>query len=329
MDPVMTLSLKESRAVSEMAELLYDFLPGSGHPMWKGHVSFKTVAEKVGVGDFWQPGSKIPMITSLLERTLEFRRGRFEPLILEIVRAGLTYRQRQGNPIKPEEIDKLNGLILEIGFKFPDLWNADFRASLLSDAGIRAKEHVERARAEEKLRATERTQRSLELEELKKQFFALHEEKNRQAAGFKLEKVLRRLFDLHHLSPREPFRIIGEQIDGSFELDHEVYLVEAKWEQEPCPESDLLVFREKIEGKSKFTRGVFISINGISREAGIAITRGKQPNFFVVDGYDITMLLEDNIEIIAFLRKRQRLLAEEGRVVVPFTDLTRCSDFCA
>jgi len=86
----MALSLKESRAIADMAELLYSFLPGSGNPSWKGHISFKTVADEVGVGDFWQPGSKIPMITALLERTLQYRRGRFEPLILEIVRAGLT-----------------------------------------------------------------------------------------------------------------------------------------------------------------------------------------------------------------------------------------------
>lgn len=317
----MTLSLKESRAVAEMAELLYDFLPGSGSPKWKGHVSFKTVAEKVGVGDFWQPGSKTPMITALLERTLEFRRGRFEPLILEIVRAGLIYRQKQGNPVTPEEIDKFNGLILEVGFKFPDLWDPDFKASLRMDASARAKEHVERALAQEKLRATERTERGRELEELKRQFFALHEDENRQRAGLKLERVLNRLFDLHGLSPREPFRVVGEQIDGSFELDHEIYLLEAKWHQDPCPESHLLVFRGKIEGQSKYTRGAFVSINGISKEAAFAITRGKQPNFFVIDGYDITMLLEDNMELTSFLRHRQRLLAEEGRVTVPFSDL--------
>jgi len=320
----MKLSLKESRAVAEMAELLYDFLPGSGSPQWKGHVSFKTVAEKVGVGDFWQSGSKTPMITALLERTLEFRRGRFEPLVLEIIRAGLIYRQKQGNPVKPEEIDKLNGLILEVGFKFPDLWDPDFKASLGADASVRAKEHVEQALAQEKLRTTERTQRSCELEELKGQFFALHEDENRQQAGFKLERVLNRLFDLHRLSPREPFRVVGEQIDGSFELDHEVYLLEAKWSQDPCSESDLLIFRGKIEGKSKYTRGVFVSINGISKEAAVAITHGKQASFFVVDGYDITMLLEDNMELTSFLRQRQRLLAEEGCVVVPFSELAAC-----
>ena len=223
----MGLSLKESRAIAEIAELLYDYLPGSGNPKWKGHVSFKTIAEKVGVGDFWQPGSKTPMITVLLERTLEYRRGRFEPLMLEIVRAGLTYKQKSGNPVNPSEIDKLNGLILEVGFKFPDFWDPEFKASLKADGGVRAKERVEEVLAREELSATERSERSRELEQLKRQFFALHDDENRQSAGLQLEKVLNRLFALHALSPREAFRVVGEQIDGSFLLDHEVYLLEA------------------------------------------------------------------------------------------------------
>jgi hypothetical protein len=317
----MGLSLKESRAVAEMTELLYDFLPGSGRLQWKGHVSFRTVAEKVGVDDFWQPGSKTPMITALIERTLEFRKGRFEPLILEIVRAGLIYRKKQGNPVKPEEIDKLNGLILEIGFKFPDLWDPEFKTSLRADGSVRAKKNVERELDQEKLRSSERSQRSRELEDIKRQFFALHEEENRQGVGFKLEKVLNRMFDLHGLSPREPFRVVGEQIDGSFELDHEIYLLEAKWEKKPCPESDLLIFKGKIEGRSKYTRGVFVSINGISKEAAIAITQGLQASFFVINGYDIAMLLEGSMDLAVFLRRRQRLLAEEGRVVVSFSEL--------
>lgn len=318
----MPLPLKQSRAAREMADLLYDFLPGSGSSGWRGHVSFRTVAEKVGVGDFWQPGSKTPMIAALIERTLEFRRGRFEPLMLEIVRAGLTYRQKQGNPVKPEDIQKLNGLILEVGFKFPDLWDQEFIASLRADGTSRAQEHVEQAIQQDKLRVTERSQRSVELENLKREFFALHEAEDRNKAGLQLEGVLSRLFHLHALAPREPFRLVGEQIDGSFVLDHEVYLLEAKWQQLPSPEADLLVFRGKVEGKSKFTRGVFVSVNGISREAADAITQGKQPSFFVIDGYDLTMLLEDNIDLPDFLRARQRLLAEEGKVVVPFSQLT-------
>ena len=317
----MSLKLKESRAIAEIADLLYGFLPGSGNAKWKGHISFKTVAETVGVGEFWQPGSKTPMITVLMERTLEFRRGRFEPLILEIVRAGLFYRSKQGFPVKPEEIDKLNGLILELGFKFPDLWDPDFKATLAQDGGLRAKKNVEIVMTKEKLKETGRSKRSEDLELLRKDFYSLHSNPNRKQVGLTFEKILNSLFKLHSLSPRQPFRVIGEQIDGSFELDHEIYLFEAKWEQNPCPEADLLVFREKIQGKSAYTRGVFVSYNGISKDAAHAITQGKQPIFFVIDGYDITMLLEDNVDLSTYLRKRQRILAEEGRIVVPFNEL--------
>lgn len=317
----MSLSLKESRAVGAMAKLLYDFLPGSGDPSWKGHVSYKTVAHKVGVVDFWQPGSKQPMITALLQRTLEHRRGQFERLILEIVRAGLQYREKQGRPVKPEEIEQLNGLLLDVGFKFPDLWDSDFITSLRIDSGKRARERVDRVIAEEALREAKETERSSDLRALRDEFFSLGLEETPQKAGFLFEKILNRMFALHGLAPREPFRIVGEQIDGSFDLDHETYLVEAKWEKEPVNEAPLLVFRGKIEGKSAYTRGVFISLNGITSEAQKAIVTGKQPTFYVVDGYDLTMVLSDEVGLSEFLRQRRRLLAEEGAIVVPFPKL--------
>ncbi len=317
----MALSLKESRAVSDLAGLLYDFLPGSGNPRWQGHVSFKTVAENVAVGDFWQPGSKLPMITALLQRTLEYRRGHFERLILEVVRAGITYRHKQGKPIQPEEIEKLNGYLLDVGFKFPDLWDPDFIASLRLDSAERAKKRVDEVIAREQQKAAEESRRTTDLRELKEQFFNLHRESSPQAAGRLFENILNRMFALHGLEPREPFRVVGEQIDGSFDLDHETYLVEAKWEKAPVSEASLLVFRGKVEGKSAFTRGVFISLNGVTSEARQAITQGKQPTFFIVDGYDLTMVLSDEVGLIEFLRQRRRLLAEEGRVVVPFPEL--------
>ena len=260
------------------------------------------------------------MIAGLLERTLEFRRGRFESLILEIVRSGLTYRQKNGEPIRSDEVDKINGLLMEIGFRFPDLWDPGFLASLRADGATRAAERVEQVHAAERLRETKRSQRSQALETLRDEFVALHNESDRQSAGLKLEKVLNHLFELHGLSPREPFRVRGEQIDGSFELDHEVYLLEAKWHKEPRPAADLYVFREKIEGKSKFTRGVFLSINGVTTDAVHAITQGKQPNFFIIDGHDLMMALGENVSLPVFLRRRQRLLAEQGRLSVPFQD---------
>lgn len=317
----MSLSMKEFQAISAMANLVHDFLPGSGNAAWKGHVSFKTIAEKVGVGNFWQPGSKMPMINALLQRTLEHRRDHFERLILEIVRGGIAYRQKQQNAIRADEIKKLNGYLLNVGFKFPDLWDQEFLSSLGLDSGDRAKSRVDDVIAREQQKAAEESIRSSALRQVKEDFFALHQEASPQAAGLKFEKVLNQLFELAGLAPRQAFRVVGEQIDGSFDLDHETYLVEAKWEKESVSESALLVFRGKIEGKSAFTRGLFISLNGVTDGARHAITQGKQPTFFVIDGYDLTMVLSGQIALADFLRERRRLLAEEGKVVVPFPQL--------
>lgn len=50
-----------------------------------------------------------------------------------------------------------------------------------------------------------------------------------QKRGFAFEKFLEGLFAAYGLSPKPSFRLTGEQIDGSFALNHETYLLEAKW----------------------------------------------------------------------------------------------------
>jgi hypothetical protein len=164
--------------------------------------------------------------------------------------------------------------------------------------------------------------RSQALAQLKDEFFLLAVLSDRNKAGLALEQLLNQLFDLFQLHPRQPFRIVGEQIDGSFELDGQIYLLEAKWEKQPLPEADLLIFRGKIEGKSTFTRGVFIALNDVSLPARDSITRGKAPSFFVMNGHDLMMILSEAVSLTDFLRKRVRLLAEEGCVCAPFSRLT-------
>jgi len=164
-------------------------------------------------------------------------------------------------------------------------------------------------------------QRSRALRHLKEEFLQLAVESDRAAAGLALERLLNRLFELHQLKPRQPFRVVGEQIDGSFQMDGQIYLLESKWEKYPLPEADLLVFRGKIEGKSTFTRGLFIALNDISNSARDAITRGKAPSFFVMNGHDLLLILSEELSLTEFLQRRVRLLAEEGRVCVPFSEL--------
>jgi len=311
----VSVTLKQSQAIRQMAAVVYSFLPGSGYRAWKGHVSFETVARDIGVGDFWPGGSKEPAIATLLERTLERRPERFEPLILAIVRNGITYRQKQDRPIQRDEVETLNGLLLEVGFKFPELWAPDFLDLLSSDALERARDTARSTGRVADSTAPDAA-RTAGLVELRTRFYSLAADPDRQAAGRALEKLLNDLFRLFDLEPRQPFRVKGEQIDGSFILDYETYLVEAKWTKEPVSESDLLVFREKVVGKSAFTRGIFISLSGATDEAKDAITRGKQAHFFLVDGYDLTTVLEGQMELPTLLRLKLRKLTEEGAVCV-------------
>ena len=303
----MALPLHESQAVAEMAKLLYDFLPGSGDPSWKGYTTFATVSRSAGVGDFWPGGSKRPAIARLLERTLEERRERFQPLVVAIVRAGLNYRAK--TPVTKSEILTLNELIKKIGFKFPELWDPAFLDSLAAP-----KLATEPSNTGGVVRAGEADRRD-KLSASRNQFYALASQTNRQEAGTAFERVLHDLFALAGLQPRLAYRVTGEQIDGSFVLDQETYLLEAKWEAGRLSEAPLLVFREKISGKSTVTRGVFVAANGYTNDCLDAITRGKQPNFFLIDGYDLAAVLEDQIDLVTLLRTKLRLLAETGAVL--------------
>lgn len=55
-----------------------------------------------------------------------------------------------------------------------------------------------------------------------------------QPRGYAFEKFLQELFNAFGLAAREPFRLRGEQIDGSFVMSGETYLVEAKWHNSLC-----------------------------------------------------------------------------------------------
>src|SRR5207248_2965592 len=95
----------------------------------------------------------------------------------------------------------------------------------------------------------------------------------------------------------------------------ESYLVEAKWESSPLAEDKLLIFRGKIEGKSSFTRGVFVSISGFTKGCLESISKHKQRTFFLVDGYDLTTVLEGQITLTDLLRAKRNRLAEEGTLL--------------
>ncbi|MDM4092713.1 restriction endonuclease [Klebsiella oxytoca] len=135
-----------------------------------------------------------------------------------------------------------------------------------------------------------------------------------QQRGYRLESWLNELFCAFRLTPNPGFRIIGEQIDGSFLLHNETYLVEAKWHAQKTAASDLHVFQSKLDQKATWTRGVFISWQGFSSEAFEAWGRNK--SIICITGYDLYHMLTNNISLIELLEKKIRHAAEKGEYFI-------------
>ncbi|BAK76725.1 protein of unknown function [Pseudogulbenkiania sp. NH8B] len=131
-----------------------------------------------------------------------------------------------------------------------------------------------------------------------------------QPRGYAFETWLRDMFDLFGLAAREPFRLRGEQIDGSFVLQGETYLVEAKWQSAPTGAADLHAFHGKIEQKAAWTRGLFVSNSGFTPEGLAAFGKGKR--VICMDGLDLYETLDRELPLNHVLERKVRRAAETG-----------------
>lgn len=140
-----------------------------------------------------------------------------------------------------------------------------------------------------------------------------------QGRGYRFEEWLRELFAVFRLEPREAFSNRGEQIDGSFRMEGEYYLLEAKWHQNKTSAADLHVFDGKLRQKARWTRGVFISWMGYTEEGIIAFGRGH--SIICISGGDLFHSLNDRIPFPELLNAKIREASESGRHFVPYTEL--------
>lgn len=140
-----------------------------------------------------------------------------------------------------------------------------------------------------------------------------------QARGYAFETFLSSLFDVYGLKPREAFRNRGEQIDGSFVLANETYLLEAKWESTLTSVADLHVFHGKLEQKAAWARGLFLSHAGFSGDGLAAWGRGKR--VICMDGLDLYEMLERGLPLDQVLDRKIRRAAETGMAFVRVREL--------
>lgn len=140
-----------------------------------------------------------------------------------------------------------------------------------------------------------------------------------QARGYAFEKFLKDLFDANGLSARASFRLVGEQIDGSFELAAETYLLEAKWTNPQIGATDLRSFNGKVEEKAAWSRGLFVSHSGFTPDGLAAFGRGKR--VVCMDGFDLYEMLDKNLSFADVMAKKIRHAAESGNPFVRVRDL--------
>lgn len=291
-----TLSPKETKVLGNIANLLYGWLPGSAPPFGRIY-TFADAARDAGLGAYWQGGSKLPAVQALLE--LAYQRASLSTLIPRVLREAIKYRDKKSSPLLREEVEELDALLREMGLKVPELSNAEFLRLLPSS------QEPTRAGATETLRRGR-------LADLKRKYVFLDTNPDLQSRGYELQDLLRELFDLFQLQPHRPFRVVGEQIDGSFVLDAEVYLLEVRWRSRLADKEALSAFSDKVERKSEWTRGLFVSISGFSDAALKAMRLGKAANFVVMSGRELQRVLSDGVELDTLLREKVRRLAERG-----------------
>ena len=140
-----------------------------------------------------------------------------------------------------------------------------------------------------------------------------------QARGYAFEGFLKALFDANGLAAEEPFRLRGEQIDGSFQLGSETYLVEAKWHGQAIGVADLHTFHGKIEQKAAWTRGLFVSNSGFTDDGLAAFGRGKR--VICMDGLDLYDMLDREIALTLVLERKVRRAAETGSPFIRVREL--------
>jgi len=223
-----------------------------------------------------------------------------------IVTNALIYRRKK-NPVSRSEIERVNELLHSVDFKIPELWDERLLQSLAGGAAPTTQ-------------APPATPTPATLQALCAEFLGLTQ-MEAQRRGFAFERTLNELFHAFALGPRSSFRLVGEQIDGSFDLNNSTYLVEAKWTGLPIGNAELLIFAGKVQAKAKWSRGMFVSYGGYSEDGLEAFARGRPTDIVCMDGADLWHVLSGQVDLRKLIELKARRAVETGRAFIPARDL--------
>lgn len=195
----------------------------------------------------------------------------------------------------------------------------NLKASLKKESSARDEAAAKRQKIDE-YRKESQQQASFKanLDRLKKSYLALtQQQEHPQERGLALEKLLNDLFALFDLEPRLAYSSNVDQVDGSFRLDTDDYLIEAKWTQKPLGRDQADIFVQKIARRGKLAVGLLVSINGFSEPLRAAYATSS--SFITMDGSDLFLVLDDRWPLDEALLAKKRHVNETGSCHMPLT----------
>ncbi|WP_293312329.1 restriction endonuclease [Pedobacter sp. UBA5917] len=142
-----------------------------------------------------------------------------------------------------------------------------------------------------------------------------------QRRGFELEKLIYEVLEIENLDPKSSYKPKGEQVDGSFFWMGQTFLFEAKWEKDPVPASTIFGFRGKVEGKFHTSSGIFIAMNGFSKDAEETLLKGKTSNILLFDGIDMGFILSEKVTFLDVLRYKLREAGDTGTLYAKYSNV--------
>lgn len=162
------------------------------------------------------------------------------------------------------------------------------------------------------------SERKKKLRELNQEFKSLSISSNRQDRGYKLEGILYELFAIYEIEYRKSYRGDGEQIDGSFSFDGFGYIVESRWRKKAPNFDELMAIIGKVDRKIQSTRGFVVSMAGFDNDALRRLRETRSAaKLILMDGYDLTLILEERVSLTDALQEKVNRATQEGRMFFP------------
>ena len=158
------------------------------------------------------------------------------------------------------------------------------------------------------------------LANIKNELYELIKLDNPHKRGFALEPLINKLFFLNEIEYHKSFKTETDQIDGYFKFDKFDYLVEAKWEKAPIDKGDLSEFQNEVVRRIESTRGLFVSMSGFNPNH-ISLFEGASPRVILMDGEDLTLILEGRFHLVDALNLKITHAVKNGKIFYRLRDL--------